>query len=185
LCKRDSALYRHIHMVAATDLQATVLVNDDAWERAVAETYHRRMRHLWEYGRRLGLDYGQAEDVAQEAFARLLGLPGERRPDRIEPWLFRTLRNLSVDEHRQAKRSKVRLIAGQTVATTTPDPSERLTLWDAVDRLPLRQRETVYLRYRVDLDYSTIASIIGTSESGARANVFRAMETLRDEVLKW
>ena len=35
----------------------------------------------------------------------------------------------------------------------------------------MRQRQAVYLRYRADLDYPSIATILGISESGARANV--------------
>lgn len=152
-------------------------MTDDTWEAVVLEAYERHMRHLWEYARRLGLDFGQAEEAAQEAFARLLGLPRQRRPDSLEGWLFRTTRNVAMDQHRRLQRGTVRQVT--TVSPSVADEAERAATWDAVDRLPTRQREAVYLRYRADLDYRTIASVLGISESGARANVFKAIEALR------
>jgi RNA polymerase sigma factor (sigma-70 family) len=57
-----------------------------------------------------------------------------------------------------------------------------LDLWTAVDRLPQRQRAVVYLRYRADFDFATIARILSISQVGARANAFRAIARLRREV---
>ncbi|MBA2719665.1 MAG: hypothetical protein H0U52_10550 [Chloroflexi bacterium] len=61
----------------------------DTWAEAVETIYVRRARQLWEYGRRLGLDSGAAEEVAQEVFVRLLRLPALRRPGNPDAWLFR------------------------------------------------------------------------------------------------
>ena len=152
---------------------------DAAWTAAVEGAYDRRARQLWEYARRLGLDVGSAEDATQEVFARALHLVRVRRPDNLEAWLFRSLHNYSMDRHRQARRVRV-VELGESRAT--PDDAGRLGLWQEIDRLPLRQRQAVYLRYRADLDYPAIASILGISESGARANVFRAMAQLRERI---
>nr|MBA2632899.1 sigma-70 family RNA polymerase sigma factor [Chloroflexota bacterium] len=133
-----------------------------------------------EYGHRLGLDLTQSEDVAQEAFARLLRLRLGQRPDHPPGWLFRVVRNLAVDSHRRQRRVVVRDIGPASSEASTPDASERVWVWDAVDRLPERQREAVYLRYRAGLDYATIATILGITESGARANAFKGIEALRE-----
>jgi RNA polymerase sigma factor (sigma-70 family) len=150
---------------------------DALWDSMVGDVYKRRVRDLWGYARRLGLDLARAEEVAQEAFARLLALAPTSRPDNADAWLFRTVHNLAIDEHR---RSGFR----QSLALPIPEQSlewdERLAVWDQVDRLPERQRAAIYLRYRADFGYTAVADILGISESGARANVFRALARLRE-----
>jgi RNA polymerase sigma factor (sigma-70 family) len=144
---------------------------------AVAASYQRRARQLWSYGRRLGLDPETAEETMQEAFARAAALlPGS--VDELDAWLFRVVHNLAVDAHRRARRlSAVREIVPPS---GDADADERLALWQEVDRLPERQRAVLYLRYRADLEFAAIASILGITEGGARANCARALDRLRD-----
>jgi RNA polymerase sigma-70 factor (ECF subfamily) len=170
--------------VTAIDLPLGADLSDDAWGRKVGQAYGRHSRQLWEYARRLGHDHEQAEDVAQEAFARLLGLLEEHRPANLAAWLYRAVHNIAIDQHRRANRQDVREIRAvdSPAGVAAADAYARLALWDLVDRLPQRQREAVFLKYRAGLDYATIASILGIGEAGARGNVFRAMETLRKEI---
>lgn len=151
----------------------------DLWHRVVELVYERRAQQLWDYGRRVGLDVGSAEEVMQEVFVRLLRLPALRRPDNPDAWLFRSVHNAAVDQHRRTARVIIRDISSRAPEA---DDAGRLALWAEVDRLPLRQRQSIYLRYRADLDYPTIAAVLGISESGARANLFRAMAELRERM---
>ena len=152
---------------------------DAAWTEAIEHAYERRARQLWEYGRRLDLDPSSAEDAMQEVFARALRLPGVRRPDNLDAWLFRSLHNYSMDQHRRER--SVRLLPSSEPVISA-DEADRLALWQEVDQLPLRQRQAIYLRYRAGLDYLSIASVLGISEQGARGNVFRAMAHMRDRM---
>ncbi len=155
----------------------------------VQALYERRAAQLWAFGRRLGLTADQAEDAVQEAFARLvrtMQLEGAvRQPD---AWLFRTVHNLAMDHFRRAGRVRDISVGGRERGDSASpgssgDLDERtMDLWTAVDRLPERQRAVVYLRYRVDFDFRTIARILSISEVGARANAFRALARLRREV---
>lgn len=140
----------------------------------IEETYVRRARQLWSFGRRLGLDSESAEDVMQEAFARAMRQP-PGSIESLDTWLFRVVHNLAVDMGRQAdiRRPRFELPA----AAQSSDDS--VLIWDAVDRLPERQRATVYLRFRADLDFASVASVLGISEGGARANCARALDGLR------
>lgn len=154
---------------------ASVSVTD--WEREVSGLYERRASQIWQYCRRLGLDTTLAEDVAQETFTRLLGLSLGRRPEQPEHWIFRTAHNLCMDQHRRHRRQLVKEIP---LSRSPDEDAERRAVWKSVDRLPQRQRAAVYLRYQADLDFRSIASVMGISESGARANVFRALAQLRE-----
>ena len=51
-------------------------------------------------------------------------------------------------------------------------------MWNAVDTLPARQRAAIYLRYRADLDYATIADVLAVSESAARSYVTKGLKRL-------
>ncbi len=158
------------------DLAILIAESHDYWDATVERAYERRATQIWEYGRRLGLDPARAEEVAQESFARLLGLQASRRPGNVDAWLFRVAHNLAMDSHRLGRRiavSEIELVAQD------PDDAQRLALWTQVDRLPERQRAAIYLRFRADLDFAAIATVLRISESGARANVFRGIARLR------
>lgn len=142
---------------------------------------------MWEYARRLGRDHDGAEDSVQEAFARLLHLAASRRPENIGGWLYRTIHNLVIDEHRRRRHIATGSVEalGDHRGLDDPDAAERIAIWDAVDRLPPRQREVIFLRYRAGLEYAAIGSIMGIGESGARANAFRAMQSLKKSAKSW
>jgi len=54
----------------------------------------------------------------------------------------------------------------------------------ALDSLPSRQREIVYLKFYQELDYNKIAEITGIRYQSVVNHVFRALETLRSEFCK-
>jgi RNA polymerase sigma-70 factor (ECF subfamily) len=147
----------------------------DRLDNVAERCYRERATQLYGYGRRLGLDRAAAEEVVQEAFVRLLR--EHVVPPEPEAWLFRVLHNLTMDRYRQAAR-RLRAVPVETAIAEAD--VEAAAVWEEVDRLPERQRASVYLRYRADLDFATIARVLDISESGARANVFRALERLRE-----
>jgi RNA polymerase sigma factor (sigma-70 family) len=59
------------------------------------------------------------------------------------------------------------------------DLEDRIAVWAEVDRLPERQRHVLYLRYRADLPFEDIASVLAISASAARSHAAQAMGTLR------
>ena len=144
---------------------------------AVAAAYQRRAGQLWSFARRLRLDAEAAEDVMQKLFARAVALaPGS--VNELDAWLFRVVHNLAVDSHRRAARAgAVREVAPPILGGISDD---RLVLWQAVDRLPPRQRAVIYLRFRADLEFASIAAILGITDGGARANCSRALDRLRE-----
>jgi len=55
-------------------------------------------------------------------------------------------------------------------------------VWSEVDRLPERQRQVLYLRYRADLPFEEIGNVLGIDASSARANASRGIASLRDRL---
>jgi len=116
-----------------------------------------------------------AEDVAQEAFLRLLSSPAPNAPDR---WLRRVTRNLGIDEiRRRSRATPVEEVpdAGQAA----PDVAELLAVREAVATLPERYRLVLWLKHAEGRTAREVAEILGTTQSSVELMLFRARRALR------
>ena len=148
----------------------------------VERVHQQRGRDLFGLCRRLGLNDDEANDAVQETFLRMWheSLRGVVIRD-PEGWAFRVAYRLAMDHHRLGRitRSVVDRLASATNARDPVDPTDRLSVWAAVDRLPPRQRAVLYLRYRADLPYERIAAVMGITANGARNDASVATASLR------
>jgi RNA polymerase sigma factor (sigma-70 family) len=139
---------------------------------------------LFGFVRRLGLSDAQADDAVQETHARLLA--EHRRGITVanpRAWAFRSIYRLAMDEYRLRRR--IGLLA-EKLALRGGDPgrdvTDRIAVWSEVDRLPERQRQVIYLRYRADLGYEEIGQTLGITASAARSHGTQAIQRLRAEL---
>lgn len=137
---------------------------------------------LYDFARHQGLTDEQAADAVQEALLRLWrelrrGISIERPP----AWLFRTVYHLAMAQHRWRRQLALLLprLAPRHAGYAGPEASDRLTVWGAVDQLPARQRQALYLHYAADLPFEEIAGILGISASAARTHASRGLATIR------
>lgn len=148
---------------------------------AVEDVHRRRGRELFGLCRRLGLDENEANDAVQETFLRMW--QASSRGIVIidaEGWAFRVAYRIAMDHHRLGRAA--RSVVDRIVATTQRDevdPADVMSVWAAVDRLPPRQRAVLYLRYRADLPYDRIATVMGITPNGARNDASAATASLR------
>ena len=129
-----------------------------------------------------------ADDLYQETWIRAiraLGTFDDRKP---LSWLFRIARNLMVDRSRRAKRwVPLESESGEDRwASTLPSPADQASGHDlavrirqAVDRLPLEQREVFLMRTEGDLPFKEIARLQKVSINTALARMQYALEKLR------
>lgn len=150
--------------------------------------YHQsliRMLH-----RRTG-DRGQAEELAQEVFARAVAAP----PRNPRPWLFAVALNLVREEGRRAVRRERRLeLYRAEHPPWAPSPEDGLLREEriarvrrALDRLTERDREALLLSAE-GLGYDEIAETlglargsIGTTLARARRRLVEAYRAMEDE----
>jgi len=155
----------------------------DAGERLIAfEREHGQA--LFGFARRLGLDDGEAMDVVQDMFLRLLRQLATGRPmSNTRGWAYQTTYRRAMDHHRARRRhlAVVERLQGPAQAPGVPT-DDRIAVWSAVDGLPERQRAVIYLRYRADLPFEEIGTILGVTASAARSHAAQAMATLRREL---
>lgn len=125
-------------------------------------------------------DRSAAEDLVQEAFVRCLAR--FRRIDQVddpEAFLHRTLINLARSRWRRLKVER-RYLAGQEAPRIDQPTSDvRLDLWEAIRRLPHRQRAALYLRYYEQASYEQIAQSLGTTVGAVRSLLRNALSHLR------
>jgi RNA polymerase sigma-70 factor (ECF subfamily) len=147
----------------------------------VADLHERRGAELFGFARHLGLDDEEANDAAQEALLRLWkAIDANEEISQPDAWTFRTLYRICMDAHRWRRR--VRALTERLAPAATGverDQTDAIAVWTAVERLPERQRLAVYLRYRADLRFEEIGSILGIAPPSARSQVSRALDILR------
>jgi RNA polymerase sigma-70 factor (sigma-E family) len=128
-------------------------------------------------------DRAVAEDLVQEAFVRFVGrFRFLRYPDDFEPYLRRTIVNLSKNHFRRRAVERAYLEREGPRAedvSTGPDVATHDALRSALLRLPLRHRTALVLRYFEDLPDATIAELLGCRQATVRSLVARGIEALR------
>ena len=156
----------------------------DSLEWVVLDLERRQGQALFGFVLRLGLSDAEAADAVQEVLLRLWAeLRAGQSIEQPKSWAFRTIYRLAMDQHRLQRR--IGLIA-ERLWRSDPDPGDstqgagdRIAVWAEVARLPERQRHVLYLRYRADLSFAQIGSVMGITASAARSHATQATATLR------
>jgi RNA polymerase sigma-70 factor, ECF subfamily len=160
-------------------------IDTAAISSTVAERYERRGRELWGLARRLGATDEQASDTVQEAHLRLWReLMRGTLVDDLDAWTFRVVYRLVMDQHRLTRRvgELVGRLRERRSEVAQIEVDDRLSLWPVVDRLPARERTTLYLRYRADLSFDQIGEVMGITAASARTYASRGVERFRTQL---
>ena len=155
---------------------------EDARLKEIESLYRSRFPHFVQGAAAIVGDPDVAAEAVQDAFA---GAVRSRRRFRaegpLEAWVWRAVVNAAY-------------VARRTPKATTTEPAgangyeltDESGLWPHIAVLPERQRTALFLRYYADLDYRTIASILGievgtvsATLSAAHASLRRALERSR------
>ncbi|MDA8183516.1 MAG: sigma-70 family RNA polymerase sigma factor [Actinomycetota bacterium] len=158
-----------------------------AFEELYRHYYSRLYRFCF---KRLG-DPHEAEDVAQEAFAKawraIATLGGERR---FYPWISVIAGRMCIDVGRRSARSKPVSPddfgsfsdRGSLPEEIAASRAGEQAIWQAVGRLPERPREALALRAHEDWSYERIATYYGISMANVKTLLWRARSHLREEL---
>ena len=138
-----------------------------------------RLAYLLTADRRL------AEDLTQEAFARVFGRFRDMRdPNSFESYLRRTVVNLANSHFRRARTEREWLARQPRIERTheDPDPAERDAMWSVLQILPPQQRAAIVLRFYEDLSEQQIADALRCPLGTVKSLLSRGLVRLRDEV---
>lgn len=121
----------------------------------------------------------RARDALQEGFAGAIRSRGTfRGSGSIEAWLARCVLNAARDNFRPAD-----LNGDAPSAEGSFEPSDdgaRAVVRTAIMQLPRRQREAVFLRYYLDLDYRAIGEALGMEKGTVSATLYAAKAALAE-----
>lgn len=174
-------------------------------DRAALETLLTRyQRPILNFVYRLaGRDLPLAEDLTQDVFLRVVANLDRFDPGRIESpegaeessgaragrafekWMYTIARNRVRDQWR-ATRPEVPLEDDSAAIAADPDPSRALgdaeqerAVEEAIDRLPLAQREVLTLRLHSGLSFAEISEVMGAPLGTSLARMRYALANLK------
>lgn len=160
--------------------------------RLLSILFERHHRRIYNYLLRMSGNRATAEDLTSEVFIRVLKYRmSYRREARFTTWLYQVARNLFLDhvEKKRPEDSLDDLPDATTAEQETPDDlflsrQESQLIREAMNRLPPRKREVLYLsRYR-DMKYEDIATVMGCTEGAVKILVHRSLKELREIYLQ-
>jgi RNA polymerase sigma-70 factor (sigma-E family) len=149
-------------------------------EVSVAELFKARYPEMVRLAGLLGAD--DAEDVAQEAFARLVRRYASLRdPDAALGYVRATVCNLTRNRIRHLRVVRLRTPAAADEASSEHAAIQRedhREVLAALAALPVRRREAIVLRFWLDLSEREIAAVMGVSVGTVKSQVSKGLAAL-------
>ena len=180
------------------EVMLRVRAGDEAAFSYLVQKYRRPMVSFMY---RMARNSAAAEDLAQEVFLRIYRSRASYEASaKFTTWLYRIATNLAVNYARDTRHERPET----TVSLDEPDQETGTTLDVAdhaptaeeglvrrermaairgkVQALPERQRTAVIMHKYQQMDYRQIAEVLKLSESATKSLLFRAYETLREQL---
>ena len=172
--------------------EASVAVADRPWagrSDAVASLFRAHHRRLVGLASLLCDDPATAEDVVQEAFAGLYRRWWQLRdPHGAVAYLNRAVVNGGRDRLRRRRRADASILRmvpqAEGLSSAEQDAvahDEADRLWQAITRLPHRQRQVLVLRYYLDQSEAEIAETLGIARGSVKRHASRGLDALRSQ----
>ena len=180
------------------EVMLRVKVGDESAFEYLVQKYRRAMVNFMY---RMSHNAAVSEDLAQEVFLRVYRSRSSYEASaKFTTWLYRVATNLAMNHARDTRQERpenmVSLDEPDTEAGTTMDVAdgsltaeealvrrERLAaIRNKVQALPERQRMAVIMHKYQQMDYRQIADVLKLSESATKSLLFRAYETLRQQL---
>jgi RNA polymerase sigma-70 factor (ECF subfamily) len=141
---------------------------------------------LYAFALRLSQDPVRAEDLVQDTLVRALTQAGEP-PLAVRPYLFRCLRNLHIDHWRRQQRLQREPSWSEQSTCALSEAPEHILLHDmlsdwleeALARLELPLRETLWLREVEGFSYAEISLITEAPLNTVRSRLARARSQMQ------
>lgn len=184
--------------VSDADVMLRVKTGDESAFAYLVQKYRRQMVGFMY---RMCHNPAAAEELAQEVFLRVYRSRSSYEASaKFNTWLYRIATNLAVNHARDTRHERpentLRLDEPDQETGTTPDLAdsslsaeeqmlqrERMTvIRQKVQALPERQRMAVIMHKYQQMDYREIAEVMKLSESATKSLLFRAYETLREQL---
>jgi len=158
-------------------------------------------RPLVSFMYRMAHNAAAAEDLAQEVFLRVYrSRQTYEASAKFTTWLYRIATNLAVNHARDTRHERPEVTVSldepdEETGTTLDVADSRVTAEESlvrrertlairakVEALPERQKLAVIMHKYQQMDYKQIAEVLKLSESATKSLLFRAYQTLREQL---
>jgi len=156
--------------------------------QAFEELVMKYQRDIYGLASRMVSDAEEAKDLAQQAFLQAFVHIGSfRRDAQFRTWLFRIAINQCYNFLKSRKKFGDPIDCDEVhLAAEEPSPEadmivrdDRRRLYEALARLPGKQRAVITLKVEQGLSYQEISQVLGGTAGAARVNYCQALKTLR------
>jgi len=170
-------------------------------EKAAFEELMRRYnKKIYNFVIRMVRNDDVAIELTQDFFIKIFTIVDKYNFQyKFSTWAYRICHNLVIDYIRKNVQpvhslddetvSSRELVQSENISRddgfkSLADAETRISLWRAVDQMPLKYRELILLRYIQDLKYEEIADIMELPVGTVKNRIFKAKEILRQEIEK-
>ncbi|MCE1168500.1 MAG: RNA polymerase sigma factor [Sphingobacteriia bacterium] len=130
-------------------------------------------------------DNDRAQDIVQEAFARMWEKAADIQAEKSKSYLFTSAYHIMIDSIRKESRmSSVEQISMDIAVSGKEYLGLKKLLDEALQKLPEIQRSVILLRDYEGYSYEEIGQICELTESQVKVYIFRARNTLKKYIVK-
>ena len=184
--------------VSDADIMLRVKTGDQSAFEYLVQKYR---RPIVSFMYRMARNAAAAEDLAQEVFLRVYrSRETYEATAKFTTWLYRIATNLAVNHARDTRHERPEVQVSldepdEDTGTTLEVPDSSLNAEQAIVRrermmairqkveaLPEQQRLAVIMHKYQQMDYKQISEVLKKSESATKSLLFRAYETLREQL---
>lgn len=165
----------------------------DGDKEAFAIFYNKYIDSLYHYGLKFSNDEETIKDAIHEVFLDLY-IKREKNgvgPEKLKYYLLLALKRNLIKKLQAKRRFDKGIISDERqtdqefnieylLIEKEQEDEIRAKLTQAMNQLPGKQKEAIYLRFNEALDYPEIAIILGITVESVRKQVYRALKTVRD-----
>jgi RNA polymerase sigma-70 factor (ECF subfamily) len=190
-------------LVGVSDAADTLTVKNQSSNNA-GNKFSSRYKHLYKSYKKViihslvkrGIAKGEAEELTQEAFTKLLDLNEQQTPSYLKTYVYRVAHNLAIDQFRKKSRTPfVEFDLGVDAETyvdqdqRSPSAQESLemkeaakSILSALNELPESTKQA-FVMFKINgNNYADIAKKMNISESMVRKHVLKAIRQCYDKL---
>lgn len=165
----------------------------DGDKEAFAILYNLHIDRLYQYGLKFSNDEDTIKDAIQEVFLDLYlkRAKNPTTPENLKYYLLLALKRNLIKKLKTKRRFNEGGISEGKFSDTEfspeyqmiemeQDEETRHKVVEALNQLPDRQKEVIYLRFNEALDYPAIANLLGITIESVRKQVYRALKNTKE-----
>lgn len=154
---------------------------------AFEELVKKYQREIYGLACRLVTDQEEAKDLSQQAFLQaFIHIRDFRQQSQFRTWLFRIAINQCYNFLKTRKKfgepvdtQELQIMGEDSPEEDLVAEQDRQRLYQALEKLPPKQRAVITLKLEQGLNYQEISQVLGGTAGAARVNYCQALKTLK------